>query len=842
MKTFLVCVVMAMYPVLLFAAHPCILVSPEDQKAILDKVNRHEWARASFAKLKSRIDPLIEKCEADPQFMSSRLFMHWKTHYTTPLVSNSRWVGGEGKAPIPTPRFAGARDWVTKYATPPELENLKPYNENEQGQVWVKNKETGEENWVDASQTGRMFETTNERILRTASEAAFLYWVTRQERYARYASEILCTYTDGFAYMQPPKMLEGQQSMSKIIGVTSFEVIHEDIVTFIALTYDFLHDYLVAQGKDVRVIQTGLKRMIDRVIAGGGRDGNWNLNQARIITYGGLALESNAFYEDKKGRQYYADIVLNADLPNQRGIAHVLRESLDHETALWAEAAGYGFGSVNDLILLASLLSSDPAGQQMLDDPLLSKAAMAPLQVCYPNGRSNGVGDATNVRVPVTSLELMIANARKRADTSLEAQLTTALKGEIDRGSYDRSKNDSILALTKYVDELAPIQHGTEALVTRTFFHKPLNVFIQRNLADDPEHGLAAALYGTAGGHVHSNGLAIELYGAGTILGADPGRGASYWQPEQGEYYSKPPAHNTVIVNGKTDYPAYGRNSVAMKLESCEPRPLQAPTSQYFSYAQASFEYSNPSVRQNRTLALVRTGPKSGFYFDVFRSRCLTSESENNFHDYLYHNIGQFLQLQDMDGKSLSLGPSEILAEKTYLKGYGYFKNENSVEIPAGFRATFTALIGDTKRTMNVWMPAERHRRIFCVDAPPNRAARDALPPIYSQIPMPTLIVRQSGDAWDLPFVAVYEPSLGTGTIYRVRTIPVDKRGIVACAVEGTTEVDGKTTSFTVYLVQSDDPSATITIEGHLFKGVFSAILLYDGNIIEAYMPTEQKE
>lgn len=822
--------------------HPSILASPDDREAIRQKIAKATWAKAAFAGLKSQVDPLVAKCEADPQFMSSRLFMHWKTRYTIPLVSNSRWVGGEGVAPIPTPRFGGARDWAIRYALPAKLEDLKPYNENEQSQVWLRDNETGEERWIDAGLTGRMFETTNERILYTAADAAFIYWITGDERYARYASQILCTYTDGFAHMQPPKMLEGERSMSKIIGVTSFEVIHEDVVTAIALTYDFLCDYLKRQGKDATVVQSGLKRMIDRVVAGGGREGNWNLNQARIIAYGGLALEENLAYTDQKGRGYYADIVLNADLPNQRGITHVLRESLDPETALWAEAAGYGFGSVKDLILLATLVSSDPAGRKMLDDPLLARAAIAPLQMCYPNGRSNGVGDTTNSRIPMVSLELLIANARRRGNASQEAVLTAALRHETDSGAYDRNKSGDLLALAKYVGELLPVDESITPLVTTTFFHKPLNVFVQRNLADDPEHGLAASLFGTAGGHVHANGLAIELYGAGVILGADPGRGVSYWQAEHGEYYSQPPAHNTVIVNGTTSYPSHGRGAIAMKLESCEPQPLEVPMSQHFSYATASFEYPNPSAQQKRTLALVRTGAKSGFYFDVYRSRA--TSNDNSFHDYLYHNIGQSLTLDDADGKPLSTQPSKLLAGKGYLKGYDYFKNEKSLEISRDFRATFSGPVHDTERKMDVWMPGATARRVFTVDAPINRAVRDALPQTYSQIPMPTLLVRQHGDAWSTPFVAIYEPYIGSEgrCIQSVRTVKVDEPGIAACVVEGQSAIDGKVAPFRVYLVQADDASKSIIVDGHPFKGAFSAILLRDGQVIESYLPAEKQK
>jgi hypothetical protein len=90
-------------------AHPQILVSPADRDAIKTKLESTDWARKGYAAMRARIDPRIERTQSDPAFMSSRLMINWETRYTTPLVEKSRWVGGEGKAPVPTPRFAGAR-------------------------------------------------------------------------------------------------------------------------------------------------------------------------------------------------------------------------------------------------------------------------------------------------------------------------------------------------------------------------------------------------------------------------------------------------------------------------------------------------------------------------------------------------------------------------------------------------------------------------------------------------------------------------------------------------------------------------------------------------------------
>ena len=501
------------------SGHPQILIIPTDRESIKAKMEQYDWAKAAYAKFKIRVDDLVQRCQNDPQFMSSRLFMNWQTHYTVPVVRNSRWTGGEGHAPVPTPRFGGARDWATKYQSPARLEDLKPLNDNE-GKVWLLNKETGSEEWVDAGQTGRMFETVNERIIQTAADAAFIYWLTGDERYANYASEILWTYMYGFSFVEPPKFAISDPGSARIIGFSSFEVIHEDIVTPLAECYDFLYDFLKKQGKDVALIQNQLKRMADRVIDGGGREGNWNLNQARIIAFAGLALEENGNYPDGKGRPYYIDTVLNCRLPAQTGLTHVIKEGYDLETALWPEAPGYSFGTTADIVRTASLMSGDPAGRAVLADPILPRAIMAQMGLIYPNGYATGLGDTYNPRLNTVALELLIADARRRSDAALEDRLTAALQREISSGNYDRSANANLVALTKYVAELKQVPPATSR-ESRTFFGKPLNVLIERNdSAGGPDYSLAAAMFGTAGGHVHANGLAIELYGAGLILGA----------------------------------------------------------------------------------------------------------------------------------------------------------------------------------------------------------------------------------------------------------------------------------------------------------------------------------
>ena len=671
-----------------------------------------------------------------------------------------------------------------------------------------------------------------------AADAGFLYWITGEEKYARFAADIVWTYMEGFSHVTAPKIDPPDAGLAKIIGMTSFEVIHEEIVAQLSVTYDFVHDYLQKQGKDVALIQNGLKRMIDRVVEGGNAEGNWNLNQARIIAYGGLALEDNASYPDGKGRPYYVDVVLNARLPNQTGLTHVIAENIDKETALWPEAPGYGFKTAADILLVASLVGNDPAAQAVLNAPILKRVVPAQEMLIYPDGWSTALGDTYETRLNAQASELMIATARRAGDAETERQITALLRREIAGGFYDRNNQSGLEALTKYVDELKDVPPASEPR-ERSSWGRPLNILIQRNPGATPDYALAAGLYGTDGGHVHANGMAIELYGAGMLLAPDLGRGTSYWQKDHIEYYSQPPAHNTVIVNGRSDYPAHGKGHIPMKVELVQPALSQNGESPNINFAQGSFEYPKPASKQLRTLALIRTGAKSGFYVDIFRSK--SSEPAESYHDYLYHGLGQSLSLTDANGKALALSPSTLLTlAKGNLKGYDYFKNEKSVEQAGDFRAVVALDPGDNKpkRAMSLWMLGNKNRTLFSVEAPSCRATRDSLPKLFDT-PMPTLLVRQKGDAWEQPFVTVFEPYFESdgATIESVRPAKTegDAAGLTAVVIEGHAKDEGQ---FRAIVMEDQRPDQPRKVEGYDFKGKVGVILSRGDHVERVFQPS----
>lgn len=746
------------------ASHPRLLVTPPDHPAIAAKIESARWAKAQYQRMKSEIDGFVERAAAEPQWLSSRLAMNWETHFSTPVVRNGRLVGGEGRAAGPTPRFAGARNWVTHFSLPKKLEDLRPFNDRS-GRICLMNSRSGEYEWTEPAQTGRAVEIINQRIMTVAARAAFLWWVTGEEPYARFAADILWTYMDGFSLVTAPRVEDSDDDTDRVIGMTSFEVIHEDIVTPLSVAYDFVHGALERAGRDPRVVQDGLRRIIDRVIDGGDGAGNWNLNQARIIAYGGLVLEDDASYADGRGRQHYADIVLRARLPRQTGILHVIAGEIDEGTALWPEVPAYGFRAIQDLLHIATLVG-DASGRTVLDSALLKLAVVAQNELVYPNGLSLGLGDSDQAQFDTVAAELAIAAARASGDAATEERLAAILSAKIADRSYVRGTHgDLVLALAKFVDEHRA-STGARTAQPRTFYAKPLNVIIQRNLADQREHALAAAMFGTDGGHVHSNGLAIELYGAGLVLAPDLGRGGSYWQDDHVEYYSQPPAHNTVIVDGRSNYPTYGDGHVPMTLERVEPPRGHPGVSPNLSFARSSFAYASPAAVQARTLTLFRTSSTSGFYVDVFASRKLgrdesDARKDDSYHDYLYHGLGQALELFDPSGERLSGAASSVLSSAHgNLKGYDYFKNETSVPWAGDLRGVFSldCGAGAPRRAMSLWMLGQEGRTVFSVEGPPCWAARSRLPRAVAELSMPTLVVRQAGDAWRYPFVAVLEP------------------------------------------------------------------------------------
>ena len=802
-----------------YSKHPRIYGADGTKAALKAKIERNAWAAGIYESIRESVEKYVDQHVEDPEWIVSRLQMHWKTKYAKTYVNGSHWSHGGGEAPVPTVRFAGERDWASEYLRP-KLEEIQPYAEDERG-IWCRNgkKEGQPWEWAPYRDTGHMIESINAQIVGMAEKAAFLYWYTGEEKYAKFASDILWTYVEGMYHRSNPITYE-DHSKAGIIGLATFEVIHEGVSKSVAVAYDYLYDYLVEQGRDVKMAQDLMRRWSDRIIEGGGAEGNWNINQARYFVYMGLALEDNSAYPDGKGQQYYIRQFTSESSKNQMGLHEVVPKAYDPTDGVWPEAPGYAF-SVTDTILKLAQVIQNATGQDVLEMvPIIVPAATVASQYLFPNGYMAGFGDTYHQKPYVSSLELLLARFQRLGDSESAKQIVPLIENQVKLNGYRRESDRSLMALTSYVDEM-PEGKSEKPLQTRTFYTDSVNFLVQRN-SKDAENGLMVTLAGSRGGHMHANGMAMELYGKGMVMGSDSGRGPSYWTTSHGEYYSRMAAHNTVLVDGISDYSPI-HQKLAFDILDVEPKPGSYDAlSENYSFSETTFTEPKTDALQRRTLGIVRASDTAGYYIDIFRSK--RKDGEDRKHEYIYRNVGQKLRLLGTNGKPLALSPTDELGtDSGDVVGYNYFEDKQSAKYNGDWTGVFTAELKKQKDVcMGMWMKGYSGRKVFSVKSPMSRAVvKGSVPRELQELPVPTVLVRQEGEAWSKPFVAVFEPYCkdAGSALRKIQALEprIASEGFIGLKVE--TKADG-----TQYILNNTDDGEKVSMNGITFIGTYGVI------------------
>lgn len=823
----------------------------ENRAEVMAKIEQAPWAAETYKSIKTEVDTYILNHKTDPHWLSSRLFMHWESRATTTLILNRRWAGAEGRAPVPTPHFDGARDWNTDYQAP-GISKLRPYNEQD-GKIWLE-KKTGGGAWVNPGQSGEIINNTNAAIMKVAANAAFLYWLTKNEDYAHMAADVLWTYAKGFSHVTEPKYIKRDKDLAQAqwLGATSFEVIRERVLPQMALAFDYLYPYLITKREyDVDLIQNQMKRIADRIIAGGSRINNWNIKQNYLITHLSRVLENDEAFADKKGRQYYTNIILYANLPAQTGVALTLNDRrYEMNSNIWPEAPGYSFDTTRDIIRIGCLLMPD-AGKAV---PLskLADLFFAQKALLYPDGWSAGIGDTVRRRIDPASAEYLLAVAASEKNTAIAGKLADFLRNEINLGVYKRNSNDPVMALMHYVADVESFasKEAHDLNLDRMNYINDLSLLIQRNPAKDKTSALAASMYGsTSSGHLHYNGLSLELFGQGMVMGADPGAGESYWAQEHKDYYRQAPAHNTVIPNGgklarwmpmsvKFSEPAFGAAGLSPNICVAQATLDCTITEPATLNENGDLKQRGPiSVAQKRTVALIRTGTSGGFCLDIFRSKNVKPQDE--FQDYIYHNVGNSMVYLDRENKPIHLSPSKSLSAAK--NGYQYFNAVMSAESNNDMHGIFAVKMPDmTNRGMSMWLcGSSAKRQMFSAQAPACYSIKNSLPGLSGRS-MPTAIIRQFGEAWDAPFVVAFEPkaslsniSSGITSFQRISMAKADP-STVACAVEGK---ESLRQPYKVYIFQSENMNDRQRLDDLTwFSGGFGVAIIKNEQMEEIYL------
>ena len=726
-------------------AHPRVYFTSEDVPRLREKAGKTDWAREIVRTWHRNVDRHVARQAEDPTFAPSRLQLHREVgrRYTTFETEGNFVVRRSGDAPVPTVRVAYARSAATGSCG---------LSGN-----WWKNPP----NWDgDMRETGMISELINERMLEHAYQAAILYALEGDDRYAAFAEAIVKPLVRGGAHQLPinPQMNGGNH------GFLSWETLGDTRRYWaVPLIWDILYARLAKDVAFARDYEVFSKKMIEnKLTRGGGLVGNWNLNEQQSAMLYALALEDDAAYADGKGRGYYVGRLLYGPTDEHHGAyVDVLRANIEPSTGMWPEApAGYGQGSIAQLVKFGFIYWKN--GIDLLTrDPLLQKASEAMPQLVFPNGYLTNVGDSSYHKIWNEPVDLMLSYAVAKKDKAMFLRFASVMKL-----LHREAKSD--IAFFFYLPSIPDVETPS---LSRVSYAPCYPTVLERNFAPskDPLDDLAFALSGFAKnmGHRHANGLTLELCGRGEVFSPDIGAGADYWCRETHEYYRHVAAHNTVAPCGNG---ADERFPMIFETLDGEPKVKagafvadgKSPLRQWVKVASRFHGRDGLEASQERLVAMVRTTKKTGYFLDVFRSRCDKGvDKDEEYHDYLYHNMGTDVTLAT-EGTTHDLAPT-----LTGGKGYDYFSVERVLAGATGVVATFDYGLKGIKTSCH--FAAEPTDEIYAVKGP--KAFRHYEGKLRD-LPEPALVVRRKGSAWRRPFVAVYEP-YGNGTGPQIASVEV---------------------------------------------------------------------
>jgi hypothetical protein len=583
----------------------------------------------------------------------------------------------------------------------------------------------------------------NGQINELAYKSAVLYWLTGEERYARFATDILQQWVNAAVYQYP---IKGPGR----VGYLNIQTLGDEQIKPLILAHDFLYTYMKENNHPLDNFQKVFERVAWTLAFRGYAGNNWYAAESSTLVAAALSLK------DQKQQDYYLDFFLNKDTVvdgcGQLAMPSTVKRWFTPD-GHWKEPGGYHNYPVSKLIESAMMLENN--GVNIFNKyPVLFDAAFVMLKYSFPNLTVSAFGDTGRPSQSIHCLESAIKMAQFYNLPILNDLIGSAhtLQGI---GKYDRSTT-GIEGLLCYLPELPLKTENESVLWNRTEKLDFASCYLQRN-SMNPMTGLMCVVQGSTYNHNHCNGMAIELYGAGTVLGIDPGCGPNYEHPLHVGYYAQWAAHNTVVAGGASSSTPFagqaGSKDIGkVELISMEPLAGEDAVSQNISYTHTKYFDKSTKTNQSRLLSIIRVDDEYGFYVDLYRSDNTVSN------DYLYHNIGEKVDFYSVDGTLLETEPVEVYPQQKEDKpGFRFF---TSVEKIRDYKESLIALFSAEelsmgKGYMKMWMPASKDRDYYTALSPNAKTA----PKAYSTKKVPVVAIRTEKPAKNDPFIVVYEPT-----------------------------------------------------------------------------------
>ncbi|WP_445736602.1 heparinase II/III domain-containing protein [Mariniflexile sp.] len=773
------------------AERPFIWVKQSERSQILEKIAQEPWATSLYTKFLNRADEDFNVYQKSPELFLKKLPFNWEAQKPTQIPPLKIIIRTGPQEKLSAPK---------KYI---------------------------------------------EYSLQVAIDCGVLYYLTNDEKYAQCGLDILHTFIETISQLPYPTESgnngiiypEDHLYESRVINA-QIPIIYDFITPFIkkgGMPYDFVKNKKVLFNN--AKAQKVFKNYVELVINQGMTGSNWSVLEAPSMVQNLLALDNVS------DRKKYINVYLNEGSPRQDPLS-TIASFYKNPGDVYPETSNYSNAVASySTVLMTMLTKYDPSLNLIEKYPNIPLGLSRWEAMKYPNGELVRFGDAP--RTGGTSYayceyayylgEITETPDYKKTFGYLIATAIsedTYQRDELNPRSFPSRVYFEPLQLLWYSENLKGEIIPQKQPRTDNLVHA--SVFLQRNESADenPENGLMCFVGGAAMVHGHATGMNMELYGKGQVLGVDNGNGN--YKLDLHENYSRLfAAHNTVIVNGNSQseggWANLGQNPV--ELVSMEPMPLKEAVSPNFSFTQTSFlddKGDKAEAEEQRTLALIRTSETTGYYVDVFRSK---SKLPNQYHDYLYHNIGDALVFENKDltlvptpNRYMANANNKWVANRTYRHpGWHFFENvETSSQYNKEVRATFNTEKMDGKPIyMSLHIPGFDDREYTKVKAPLTFSA----PKPYDTLATPTLVIRKNGEAWIAPFVVVYEPYNETPNNKSVQSV----EKLMQDGIYKGLKIKSKTSNglITQYIItQAEHELYENKENGIIFKGVFAIITL----------------
>lgn len=661
--------------------------------------------------------------------------------------------------------------------------------------------------------------TTHRSKLNIGAECAILYYLTQDEKYAQIASDILHQYV---------KQLSVQDTDFEFYtGSFNHLIPPRELFTRVAMIYDFVQPFISSTGKTVYDLasnsqvafnfdtsQKAFEVMADNVIELGG-----NASNHPVLELPG-ALYSIMCMEDDAKRAAYFNILLNGEANSKQPGINWMLDRFSTQDRLWPESAGYGKFTHALFIQLMNIIDDYQPDLNIVDNNKdILESIFIYENLLYPNGKTIAYGDiGRNFTYHAHIFRSILKIADKKGYHDLKERASSTLqKIYKEEGGYQpeitnqRLEWHNPLQLLWGVNINTSISDAGEPKYGTVHINHS-GVVMQRNYSgvDNEQNGL---MYYTGGGtyvHTHASGLDLEIYGAGYVIGPDYGDD-SYGSDIHEQYAVSYAAHNTIIVNGvsgrgpKTDGNSTWQNIVdPIVLQVSEPMPYANSIAANFSFSTQFLDDNINDVDQQRTNSIIRTSETSGYYVDVFRS---VSNTNNNFHDYLFHGLGDDLQIKT-EGNTLNLvdTPSRYqndAGDERKQPGWRWFSDAKTSALTSNSIAVRFDL-QTTNDYLHVNIPGGVEKEYSTALSPPTKEVSNG----YSEKDTQVFVMRKYGEAWNQPFIAIYEPSGSSiSTVKSTKNIVVDGKVV---GVKVISEVNGQ--EIIDYVLSNDVDNVAINL------------------------------